>query len=358
VADLEAAELGKQQVAVDTNQGKALVEPTPQLNQTSEQESRIDGRIPLNAFLSYSSEDKKAKAIFQQNLIVMTKKKLITPWHDGLIEPGMRWREEIEENLAKMDIFVGLLTNAFIISDFIEKVEIKSARDKLREQGKDFLFVLILVDDIGLQGLDLADYQILKPGGKAVSKHKNRKEGFNQAQKELEQLILKRQAEKKVQKGNLSLFEPSEKGLAESHGITIIVQGDYIKENRPMTHDESIHIGGNVTDPQIGQRLIECTNMIQQQAPGDRKYLLELVVKEVQELLALSPDEARRDIAENLELAVKAATSNTPNRRWYSVSAEGLLEASKFVKEFTGNIAATLKNLGKNLWPDFSLSED
>jgi len=42
----------------------------------------------------------------------MTKKKLITQWHDGLIEPEMRWREEIQANLARMDVFVGLLTNA------------------------------------------------------------------------------------------------------------------------------------------------------------------------------------------------------------------------------------------------------
>jgi len=143
VADLEAAELGRQRVAVDTEQGKALVEPTPQLNQTSEPEARGDGRVPLNAFLSYSNEDKKTKEIFQQNLTVMTKEKFITQWHDGLIEPGMRWREEIEENLARMDVFVGLLTNAFINSDFIEKVEIKAARKKLQEQRKDFLFVLI-----------------------------------------------------------------------------------------------------------------------------------------------------------------------------------------------------------------------
>ena len=162
VADLEAAELGRQQVAVDTKQGKALVEPTPQLNQTSEPEARGEGRVPLNAFLSYSHEDKKTKGIFQQNLTVMTKKKFITQWHDGLIEPGMRWREEIEENLARMDVFVGLLTNAFINSDFIEKVEIKAARKKLQEQRKDFLFVLILVDNISLEGLDLAEYQVLK----------------------------------------------------------------------------------------------------------------------------------------------------------------------------------------------------
>ena len=352
VADLEAAELGNQQVAVDTQQGKALVEPTPQLNQTSEPEARGEGRVPLDAFLSYSHEDKKAKAIFQQNLTVMTKKKLITQWHDGLIEPGMRWREEIEESLAKMDVFVGLLTTAFLASDFIEKVEIKAARKKLREQGKDFLFVLILVDNISLAELDLAEYQILKPGGKAVSQHKTRKDGFNEAQKELERMLLKRQGLKKLEKRDEPAFQQPATKAQEKEGITIIVQGDYIKGDKPMAHDQSIHIGGNVINSQVGQTLTNCTNMIQQQAPGERKDLLEELAKQVQQLIAALPADKQQKAAKNLERAVEEATSAEPDREWYSVSTKGLLEASKWVKDYSGNIAGTIMNLGKLLWPE------
>lgn len=358
VADLEAAELGKQQVAVKTPQGDALVEPTPQLNQASEPEARREGRVPLNAFLSYSHEDKKVKGIFQQNLTVMTKKKFITPWHDGLIEPGMRWRQEIEENLGKMDVFVGLLTTAFLASDFIGTVEIKAAREKLRDEGKDFLFVLILVDDISLEGLDLAEYQIMKPGGKAVSQHSSRKEGFNVAQKELEQLLLKRQAKKKEMNHDEPTFRQPATREQVKEGITIIVQGDYIKGDKPTSHDQSIHVGGNVNNAQVGQTLTNCINAIQQQAPGERKDLLEELTKQVEELLKTLPAEKQDEapqVAENLEMLVKQATSAKPNRKWYEVSAEGLLEASKFVKDFSGNIAGTLKNLGKSLWPDFLL---
>jgi hypothetical protein len=54
-------------------------------------------------------------------------------------------------------------------------------------------------------------------------------------------------------------------------------------------------------------------------------------------------------------MLVKQATNKKPDRKWYSLSAEGLLEASKFVKDFSGNIAGTVGQLGKLLWPDFSL---
>jgi hypothetical protein len=34
-----------------------------------------------------------------------------------------------------------------------------------------------------------------------------------------------------------------------------------------------------------------------------------------------------------------------------------LLEASKFANDFAGNIAGTIGQLGKLLWPDFKLEE-
>lgn len=358
MADLEAAEQGAQKVAVDTREGKALVEPTPQLNQASEPEARRSSRVPLNLFLSYSHEDKKSKGIFQQNLTVMTQKKLITPWHDGLIEPGMRWREEIEENLTSMDVFVGLLTTAFLASDFIEKVEFKSTREKLNEVGKDFLFVLILVDDISLAGLELAGYQILKPGGKAVSEHASKKAGFNVAQKELEELILRRQEVKKARKkGSEHAFKPVTKAQ-EKEGVTIIthVYGDYIKGDKPMTDDHSIHMRDNYG--QVGLTLTNCTNTIQQYAPGERKNLLEALNRDVQKLIESLPEEKKEEapqVAENLEVLVKQATSEKPNRKWYSLSAEGLLDAAKWVKDFTGNLGGTILNLGKAIWSDYQL---
>ena len=121
-----------------------------------------------------------------------------------------------------------------------------------------------------------------------------------------------------------------------------------------MTHDQSIHIGGNVINSQVSQTLTNCTNMIQQQAPGERKDLLEELAKQVQQLIAALPAEKQEEapqVAENLEMLVKQATSVKPNRKWYSVSKDGLLEASQFVRDFGVSIAGTLMSLDKLLWP-------
>ena len=51
-------------------------------------------------------------------------------------------------------------------------------------------------------------------------------------------------------------------------------------------------------------------------------------------------------------MPVSQATNPKPNRKWISLPAEGLLEASNWVKDFTGNIAGTVSQLGRLLWPE------
>jgi len=129
---------------------------------------------------------------------------------------------------------------------------------------------------------------------------------------------------------------------------------------RSILDDHRIIIGGNVVNSQVGQTLTNCTNKIHNQAPGERKDLLEALDRDVRDLIARLPadktDEAP-EIAKNLKLLVEEATSAKPNRKWYSVSAEGLLDASKWVKDFAGNISGPILSLGKAIWPDFKLPE-
>jgi internalin A len=148
-------------------------------------------------------------------------------------------------------------------------------------------------------------------------------------------------------------IEPKEKRKAQakkrSDGKTIIVEGDYITGDKTMnTDDHSIH-ARDISNSQVGQTLTNCTNMIQQQAPGELKSLLTKLEQEVAELLLKLPEEKRAKVEKNLTVLVTEATSAEPDREWYSVSSKGLLEASKYVKDFTGNIAGTLVSLTRVL---------
>ncbi len=122
-----------------------------------------------------------------------------------------------------------------------------------------------------------------------------------------------------------------------------------------MTYDHSTNVGGDSINSQVGQTLTNCTNTIRQQALGERKDLLEKLEEHVKQLIKALPAEKHEEVAGNLELAVKSVTSAKPNRAWYSVSAEGLVEASKFLKDFSGNIAGAATSLGQSIWQDFLL---
>lgn len=119
--------------------------------------------------------------------------------------------------------------------------------------------------------------------------------------------------------------------------------------------DKSINISGNVSNAQVGQTLTNCNNIVRQRVAGKTKDAMEALRREVGTLIPHLPQDKHEQVAENLEMALKQAAKDKPDRKWYSVSAEGLMEAATWAKDFSGNIAGTVGNLGKCLWPDFTL---
>ncbi|HLP84371.1 MAG TPA: COR domain-containing protein, partial [Phycisphaerales bacterium] len=360
IADLRAAEQAEAPIIVGTTPPPMRVEPTQQLDVVSERSTREQRRKPLRAFLSYSHQDRRAKNEFVVNMLAMQAKELILSWHDGMIEPGTEWQKEIETQLESMDIFIGLLTNHFVTSSFIQRVELAAARKRLKDRGKrEFVFVLVLVDDIPLEGLDLSQYQILKPAHRAVCKHKSKKDGFNEAQREIEKLIRDHMKKDDDDNGKPVVGLSPDLPPGGTSGVTVIhVSGDFVHGGKHMRDDRRINIGGNVTNSQVGQTLTNCTNLVNQQAPGAKKDAMNTLRQDVEELIKALPaakvDDAPQ-IAENLELALKQAAKDKPDRKWYSVSAEGLMEAAGWVEGFTGKIGGAIKNLGTSLFPDFQL---
>jgi internalin A len=151
----------------------------------------------------------------------------------------------------------------------------------------------------------------------------------------------------------------AERALAMSgESKRIVFEAGSIKGDVQVGDDKSIKIGGDVISSQVGQTLTNCTNTINQVAPGEKKDLLNELRAQVEELIKSLPDDKvdeAPEVAENLAMLVKQTTSGKPNQRWYSVSAEGLLEASKWTSDFIGNIAETVGKIGKLLWPDYEL---
>jgi hypothetical protein len=117
------------------------------------------------------------------------------------------------------------------------------------------------------------------------------------------------------------------------------------------------NIVNSVINGQAALKIDRSNAIVGQQATSDKKAILEQLQKEVREIIAALPDSEQETTADMLTSLVTQATAEKPNRKWYSVSAEGLIDASKQVKEITSNVAGTVGQLGKLIWPDFSIGK-
>jgi len=62
----------------------------------------------------------------------------------------------------------------------------------------------------------------------------------------------------------------------------------------------------------------------------------------VQELVKKLPRDEQEKAARNLDMLTTQATAKKPDRRWYEVSAEGLIEAAKAVADFAKPVATAV----------------
>lgn len=137
-----------------------------------------------------------------------------------------------------------------------------------------------------------------------------------------------------------------------------IICDTYNEGDELMDIDNSTNIGGNVYNSQVGQTLTNCTNMVNQQAPGPKKDAMDQLRREVEDLLKRLPEDKMSEapqVVEKLETAIKEAAKQEPDQEWYSLSTKGLMKAAGWVSGFTDKIGMAVKSLGTLLWTDFKL---
>ncbi len=75
-------------------------------------------------FISYSHADRDCLELLLPFLQPLQRALNIVLWHDTVIEPGDRWREQIEQGLAQARVAILLVSASFFASDFIANVEL------------------------------------------------------------------------------------------------------------------------------------------------------------------------------------------------------------------------------------------
>lgn len=188
IKELKANERMRIPIAVETSSGDEQRDASVELNRLTHPAPRNSRKKPLRVFLSYAHQDRQKQTAFRQNLIALENDGFITFWDDQNIPLGAEWRMEIERELQAMDVFIGLLTTHFRTSEFINREEFKRATERPELEGR--LWLLWVDKNTRIEGTKYERFQVIKPGNKAVTAHRNLRDGFDIAEKEIHQRIL------------------------------------------------------------------------------------------------------------------------------------------------------------------------
>ena len=78
-----------------------------------------------HVFISYAHEDESWREDFERMLAPARDRGIVNLWSDDLIAAGENWSDKIRAALARARVGLLLVTDHFLQSEYINKVELK-----------------------------------------------------------------------------------------------------------------------------------------------------------------------------------------------------------------------------------------
>lgn len=143
-----------------------------------------------NVFISYSHLDKEHLNDVQRHFKPFLNK--IDFWDDSKIQPGKKWKEEIQNAISKTKVAILLVSTDFLGSEFISTTEIPPLLKAAEENGA-VILIVILKPCLFEEFEQLNVYQALNAPNNPISK-------MNETEKEEFYVNLVRQTKKIIDK--------------------------------------------------------------------------------------------------------------------------------------------------------------
>jgi len=118
-------------------------------------------------FISYAHADAQWLERLQTHLKPLERAGQIDRWDDTRIKPGMEWRKEIEQALARARVAVLLVSAAFLASDFIAGNELPPLLAAAEEEGA-LILPIILSPCLFEDTPELSRFQAFNPPSKTL----------------------------------------------------------------------------------------------------------------------------------------------------------------------------------------------
>ncbi len=142
---------------------------------------------PIKLFYSYSHKDEALRDALETHLSLLKRQSFIEGWHDRKIPVGAKWADVIDENLAKADVILLLVSADFIASDYCYEKEMTCALD-WHDAGQ-ALVVPIALRPCDWSGARFAKLQGLPRDAKPVTTWSNQDEAWTDVARGLRRAI-------------------------------------------------------------------------------------------------------------------------------------------------------------------------
>lgn len=108
----------------------------------------------------------------------------------------------------------------------------------------------------------------------------------------------------------------------------------FSRKSPEVSNSLVIHNYGTINNPQMQQSGANSSQeMIISAIPNDLETLLNELTNKVENMNRSLPEEIAQQVKQDLTVLKAEATSNTPRKQWYQLSADGLIKAAKNIGE-------------------------
>ncbi len=143
--------------------------------------------MPIKIFLSYSHKDSDIKEELDIAFAPLKRSGKAQVWHDGLIQEGTEWNNDILQQLEEADIILLLISNYFIASNYIWEKELSRAME--RHEAKTARVIPIFAKKCDFQDMPFAKLQGLPRNAKPINTFDNPDEAYTEIVKAIRNLM-------------------------------------------------------------------------------------------------------------------------------------------------------------------------